>query len=273
MKEIPDKINETIVEIKKYYSGTPEVAIILGTGLGKLISEIEILTSINYSDILHFREATAESHSGRLIFGRLSGKNVVVMQGRFHYYEGYTMQEITYPVRVMRALGASTLVVSNACGTVNPLFKKGEIMLLDDFINLLGTNPLIGKHDERLGSRIPDMSQPFSQRLIKLAEKIALEQQLQIFKGTYAAMTGPSLETRAEYRFLRTIGADAVGMSTVPEVIVANQIGFETIGLSVLTDECFPEVLKPLTLKEIIEVADIGEPKLTKIVTELLKRL
>jgi len=273
MQQIFEKINESILEIKKYCDFIPEVAIILGTGLGKLISDIDVVASIDYSQIPHFKKSTLESHSGKLIFGRLSGKNIVVMQGRFHYYEGYTMQEITYPVRVMRALGATTLIVSNACGTMNPLFKKGEIMLIDDFINLLGTNPLIGQHDERLGERILDMSEPFSQRLIKLSENIALEQQIKVFKGTYAAMTGPSLETRAEYRFLRTIGADAVGMSTVPEVIVAKQVGFETVGFSVLTDECFPDALKPLTLKEIIETADIGEPKLTKIVKELLKRI
>jgi purine-nucleoside phosphorylase len=214
-----------------------------------------------------------ESHHGRLIFGTLAGKPVVAMQGRFHYYEGYTMQQVTFPVRVMKFLGVSTLLISNAAGGMNPQFSRGNIMVITDHINLLGDNPLIGVNDETLGPRFPDMSEPYSKRLIGLADAVALDMKIRVEHGVFVAVPGPNLETRAEYRFLRLIGADAVGMSTVPENIVANHMGMKVLGFSIITDECFPDALQPAKVEEIIAVAGATEPKLTAIMKGVVERL
>ncbi len=267
------QIKEAVAFIKEENGITPSVGIILGTGLGGLVKEIDIRDQIDYKNIPHFPLSTVESHQGKLIFGRIGDKEVVAMQGRFHYYEGYTMQQITFPVRVMGELGVKTLLISNAAGGMNFHFQKGDLMLIDDHINLQGTNPLIGQNLDEYGPRFPDMSEPYSKRLIQLAEDIALEHQIKVQRGVFVAVTGPSLETRAEYRFLRATGADAVGMSTVPEDIVAVQMGMEVFGISVITDECFPDALEPVDVSEIIAVAKYTEPKLTLIMKELVERL
>ncbi len=251
----------------------PEVGIILGTGLGGLVSEIEIEYQLMYANIPNIPISTLEFHSGKLIFGTLSGKKVVAMQGRLHYYEGYDMKQITFPVRVLKALGISTLLVSNASGAVNPNYKKGDLMVIEDHINLQPYNPLIGSNYEELGPRFPDMSQPYAQKLIDAALTIAKHNNITCHKGVYVAVTGPNLETRAEYRYLRIIGADAVGMSTVPEVIVANHSGLPVFAISVLTDECNPDTLQPVSVEEIIKVAMAAEPKMTLILKKLIKTL
>jgi purine-nucleoside phosphorylase len=251
----------------------PSVGIILGTGLGGLVKEIQKEVEIRYGDIPHFPVSTVESHEGKLIFGKLAGRDVVAMQGRFHLYEGYSMQQITFPVRVMKFLGVNTLLVSNACGGMNPLYRKGDIMIMADHINLLGDNPLIGQNDDELGPRFPDMSEPYSNELIELAEMVALEHKIKVQKGVYVAVSGPNLETRAEYRFLRLIGADVVGMSTVPENIVANHMGMRVLGLSVITDECFPDSLEPANVADIIAIANKAEPNLTTIMKHVVGRL
>jgi purine-nucleoside phosphorylase len=266
-------INEAIGVIRGSTEKEYEIGIILGTGLGGLVKEIEIEHEIEYKDIPHFPLSTVESHTGRLIFGTINGKNVLAMQGRFHYYEGYSMKQITFPVRVMKFLGVKTLLVSNACGGMNPLYRRGDIMLMIDHINLLGDNPLIGRNEDELGPRFPDMSEPYSMDLINIAEEVALDNKIKIQKGVYVAVPGPNLETRAEYRFLRYIGADVVGMSTVPENIVANHMGIKVLGISIITDECFPESLQPVDVKEIIETAMTAEPKMTIIMKEVIKRL
>jgi len=248
----------------------PETAIILGTGLGGLAKAIDHVSDIDYAAIPGFSVPTVESHGGRLIMGHLRGRPVIAMQGRFHYYEGYSMGEITFPVRVLHALGARRLVVSNACGGLNPLFRRGDVMIIEDHINLLGDNPLIGPNDERLGPRFPDMSEPYSHTLIARAEEAALRLGIPLRKGTYVAVPGPNLETRAEYRFLRTIGADVVGMSTIPEVIVARHMSMEVMGMSIITDECFPDALKPVDVADIIAAAHEAEPKLTALVSEVV---
>lgn len=273
MSELLKKIDETIARIRTYTNKTYEVGIILGTGLGGLVNEIEIDHSIDYSELPHFPLSTVETHHGKLIFGQLAGKNVAVMQGRFHYYEGYSMHQITYPVRVMKFLGVKTLLISNACGGMNPIYKRGDIMIMSDHINLLGDNPLIGANDNTLGPRFPDMSEPYDNELILLAEKIALGHRIKVQKGVYVAVPGPNLETRAEYRFLRNIGADVVGMSTIPECIVANHMGIKVLGMSIITDECFPDALKPVVLREIISAANEAEPKMTKIFSEVVRQL
>ena len=249
------------------------LGIILGTGLGGLVKEIKIEHEIDYSDLPHFPLSTVESHHGKLIFGTISGKKVVAMQGRFHYYEGYSMQQITYPVRVMKYLGVKTLLVSNACGGMNPLYRRGDVMIMVDHINLLGDNPLIGKNEDELGPRFPDMSEPYNLELIKIAEEVALENKIKVQKGVYVAVSGPNLETKAEYRFLRATGADVVGMSTIPENIVANHMGMEVLGISIVTDECFPDSLKPVNVEEIIAAAMAAEPKMTFIMKEVIKRV
>ncbi len=241
--------------------------------MGGLAKEIDVQLELPYQQIPNFPVSTVESHAGKLIIGTLGGKNVMAMQGRFHYYEGYTMAQITFPLRIMKKLGINVLLISNAGGGMNPLFRKGDLMLIDDHINLLGTNPLIGQNLDEFGPRFPDMSEPYSKRLIALAEDIALENKIKVQKGVFVAMPGPSLETRAEYRFLRATGADVVGMSTVPEVIVAVHQGMEVLGISVITDECFPEALQPVNVEEIIRVAAQTEPKLTLIMREVVKRL
>lgn len=273
MSTLRDQIQDTLKFLRTKNQSNPTVGIILGTGLGGLVKEIKIETIIDYSDIPHFPVSTVESHKGKLIFGTLGGKNIVAMQGRFHYYEGYTMQQVTFPVRVMKFLGVKTLLISNAAGGMNPLFSKGDIMLIADHINLLGDNPLIGHNDDELGPRFPDMSEPYSKELITLAEKTALDLKLRLQKGVFVAVSGPNLETRAEYRFLRSIGADVVGMSTVPEVIVAVHQSMQVLGFSIMTDECFPDALKPVSLQEVIAVANEAEPKLTAIMKEVVARL
>ncbi len=273
MSELINKINDTLEVIRKKTSKNYEVGIILGTGLGGLVKEIEIEHEIDYAELPHFPLSTVESHHGKLIFGMINGKNVVAMQGRFHYYEGYTMQQITYPVRVMKFLGVKTLLVSNACGGMNPLYRRGDIMLIVDHINLLGDNPLIGKNENELGPRFPDMSEPYNFELLKLAEEVALNNRIKVQKGVYVAVPGPNLETRAEYRFLRNIGADVVGMSTIPENIAANHMGMKVLGISIVTDECFPDSLKPALLEEIIAAANEAEPKMTLIMKEVIKKL
>ncbi len=273
MSSLLAKIEETVKVIRKYTNKDYEVGIVLGTGLGGLVNEIKIEHEIHYSELPHFPLSTVESHSGKLILGTLSNKNVFVMQGRFHFYEGYTMQQITYPIRVMKKMGVKTLILSNACGGMNPQFKRGDIMIITDHINLLGDNPLIGKNEDELGPRFPDMSEAYDKNLIALAEEIALENKIKVQKGVYVAVAGPNLETKAEYRFLRAIGADVVGMSTVPENIVANHMGIKVFGLCIVTDECFPDSLKPVDLKEILAAAAEAEPKMTKIIKEVVSKL
>jgi purine-nucleoside phosphorylase len=251
----------------------PEVGIILGTGLGALVNEIEIEKQMMYSNIPDFPISTLEFHSGKLIFGTLAGKKVVAMQGRLHYYEGYTMRQITFPVRVMKALGIKTLLVSNASGALNSAFKKGDLMIIEDHINLQPDNPLLGRNEVELGPRFPDMSEPYRHDMIAGALKIAAANNIVCHKGVYVAVTGPNLETRAEYRFLRIIGGDAVGMSTVPEVIVANHMGLPVFAISVLTDEGFPDTLKPVSVEEILAVAHEAEPKMTLILKNLIAGL
>ncbi len=273
MSDLRNKIQESVNFIKGQAKLQPAIAIILGTGLGALADEIKKKTVIDYGDIPHFPLSTVESHHGKLILGTLGGKNVVAMQGRFHFYEGYSMEQITLPVRVMKFLGAKTLMISNAAGGLNPNFRKGDIMVIVDHINLLGQNPLIGPNDASIGPRFPDMSEPYSKKMIDIAMQAALDNKIRVERGVFAAMTGPSLETRAEYRFLRQIGADAVGMSTVPEDIVAIHMGMKVCGLSVITDECFPDSLVPGDVNEIIRVATGAEPKLTKLMKSVIEKV
>lgn len=273
MQELRKKISEAHDFLSNQTGLKPEVGIILGTGLGALVKEIKEEASVSYEDIPHFPVSTVESHAGRLIFGHIGSRTVMAMQGRFHYYEGYSMKQITFPVRVMKSMGANTLLVSNACGGMNPIYRPGDIMIISDHINLLGDNPLIGPNDDELGPRFPDMSEPYSNSLIELAEKIALAEKLRIQKGVYVAVAGPCLETRAEYRFLRSIGADVVGMSTIPEVIVAVHSSMQVLGLSVVTDACFPDALKPVDIQEILRVAGEAEPKLTLLMKRVVEQL
>lgn len=250
----------------------PDFAIILGTGLGGLAGQIKKERSVPYEAIPHFARSTVDSHKGDLILGRLEGRPVVAMEGRFHFYEGYSMEQITFPVRVMRALGAKALVVSNACGGLNPAYAKGDLMLIDDHINLMGANPLIGPNDDSLGPRFPDLCRPYDPEFLGLAEKIAAEERIRAHRGVYAAMTGPNLETRAEYRMLRTVGADVIGMSTVPEVLVGVHAGLRILGVSVVTDLCIPESLHPVNLEEIIAVARDAEPRMTRLLQRFVGR-
>jgi purine-nucleoside phosphorylase len=276
MENLRGNIQDAVDFIRKYTKMRPSTGIILGTGLGGLAKEIKKDVVLEYEDIPHFPVSTVESHHGKLIFGTLAGKNVVAMQGRFHLYEGYTPQEVTFPVRVMSykaGLGVKTLLISNAAGGMNPQFQKGDLMMITDHINLQGDNPLIGPNDDSLGPRFPDMSEPYSKKLLQLAEQVALDLKTKIQRGVFVAVQGPNLETRAEYRFLRGIGADAVGMSTVPECIVANHMGMNVMAMSIITDECFPDRLEPVTVEEVIAVANKAEPKLTKIMKEVVRRL
>lgn len=267
------KRNEALQFIQSETDLRPNYMLILGTGLGQLAEEMDIITEIGYDDIPHFPVSTVESHAGKLLFGILGGKEVVAMQGRFHYYEGYTMQQIVFPIRVLKANGADTLFVSNACGGMNTNYSAGDIMLIRDHINMLGDNPLMGPNDDKLGPRFPDMSEPYSERLMDIAKNVALENNLQMHQGVYVALSGPMLETKSEYRFLRLIGADVVGMSTVPEVIASVHMGMEVLGISAITDECFPDALKPVNIEEILEAAAIAEPKMTRVIVNVLKKL
>lgn len=273
VEEFRRKRDEALEYVREHCEMEPDYLLILGTGLGQLGDEIEVAETISYADIPHFPVSTVESHAGRLIFGTLGGKQVVAMQGRFHYYEGYTMQQIAFPVRVLQAAGCSTLMVSNACGGMNPQYRRGDIMLINDHINMLGDNPLIGPNDDELGPRFPDMSDPYTERLRDIAEGVALEKGIRMHEGVYLALSGPTLETRAEYRFLRQIGADVVGMSTVPEVIAAVHMGMEVLGISVITDECFPDALEPVDIEDVLEAAGMAEPQMTRVIVGVLEKL
>jgi purine-nucleoside phosphorylase len=268
-----DQIQEAAAAVRGRWAKKPRVGIILGTGLGALAQDIATDASIPYEEIPNFPRSTVESHAGRLVCGTLGGKAVVAMEGRFHAYEGYTLQQVTFPVRVMKALGCDTLIVSNACGGMNPQYAKGDIMIIEDHINLLGDNPLIGPNDDRLGDRFPDMSFPYDRDLLKLAKTIAMEEHIRVQQGVYVAVTGPNLESRAEYRFLRTIGADVVGMSTVPEVIVAVHSKMRSLGFSAVTDMCLPDALEPVSLPEILKVAAEAEKKLRVLVRKVVERM
>lgn len=268
-----DSFHEAAAYIQSHSSLRPSVAVILGTGLGELVSKAEIETSIPYHDIPHFPISTVESHKGRLVIGTINGVPTYIMQGRFHQYEGYSLQQITFPVRVFKMLGVKTLVVSNACGGMNPLYRRGDIMLIDDHINLLGDNPLVGPNIDALGPRFPDMSEPYSRHLLDIAEQTALRLSIKVHRGVYVAVTGPNMETRAEYRFLRAIGADVVGMSTVPECIVARHMHMNVLGISIITDECFPDSLHPVSLEHVLEAAAMAEPLMTELVTQIIGQL
>lgn len=273
MLDLYDKIQDAVSLINDRWGQTPTAAIILGTGLGGFAEEIETDVTIPYGDIPHFPVSTATSHRGQLVCGRLGGVPVIAMEGRFHMYEGYPLKQITLPVRVFKALGAETLVVSNACGGLNPNYNCGDIMVIEDQINLMGDNPLIGINDDRLGPRFPDMSQPYDLQLVDRALSIARRNDIVAHKGVFVAVAGPNLETRAEYRFLRLIGADVVGMSTVPETIVAIHGGMKVVGFSVVTDMCLPDALKPAVVEEIIAIANEAEPKLRTLVREVVGEL
>lgn len=262
-------INETVSYIKGEIKETPDVGIILGTGLGRIVDHIKVESVVDYENIPHFPVSTVVGHEGKLIWGKLNGKGVLVMQGRFHYYEGYTMQEVTFPVRVMKFLGIKTLIVSNAAGGMNPDFRVGDIMIINDHINTM-PNPLIGEHIPEFGARFPDMSQTYSQALIKKARKCAAELDIPVQEGCYAGVTGPTLETPKEYQYLRVIGGDAVGMSTVPEVIAAHQMGIKIFAVSVITDLGVPGKIQKLTHKDVIEAAERTAPKLTSLIVKLI---
>ncbi len=249
------------------------MGIILGTGLGALAEEIEAEATIPYPEIPHFPRSTVESHKGQLVCGKLAGQTVVAMEGRFHLYEGYSVAQVTYPIRVLKELGCSILLVSNAAGGMNPLHEKGDLVVLEDHINLMGVNPLVGPNDERLGPRFPDLIEPYDRSLQDLALKAALDEKIVAHRGVYVAVTGPNLETRAEYRFLRGIGADVVGMSTVPEVLVAIHAGMRVLGFSIVTDRCLPDALEPVKIEDILAVAREAEGKLRRIVRRVLERL
>lgn len=268
-----EQFNESVAFIQSKTQVKPTIGIILGTGLGGLVKEIEVIDEISYSDIPHFPVSTVESHSGKLIFGKLGGKHVIAMQGRFHYYEGYDFKQVTYPVRVMKLLGIERLLVSNASGGVNPDFIVGEIMILNDHINFFPGNPLIGKNIDEFGPRFPDMSEPYDPDMIQLAKTIANENDIRIAEGIYLGLTGPTLETPAEYRFVRIIGADAVGMSTVPEVLAARHMEIPVFAISIITDLGVPGKIKKVSLEEVIEVASRQEPKMTLILKELISRI
>ena len=267
------QFKESVAYIKTRTNVEPTIGIILGTGLGGLVKEINVIDEIPYAEIPNFPVSTVESHSGKLIFGELGGKSVVAMQGRFHYYEGYSLQQVTFPVRVMKLLGIERLFVSNASGGVNPDFEVGEIMIQDDHINLFPGNPLIGKNFDELGPRFPDMSEPYDHKMIELAKEIAAENNIEVSVGTYAGLTGPTLETPAEYQYVRNTGADAVGMSTVPEVIGANHMEIPCFAISIITDLGVKGKIKKVSLQDVIDVASRQEPKMTLIMKELIARV
>ncbi|MHB8898853.1 MAG: purine-nucleoside phosphorylase [Thermoguttaceae bacterium] len=272
MKELATQIRDATDAIRGRWSGTPHAGIILGTGLGGLAGQIETEAVLDYEQLPHFPRSTSISHAGQLVCGKLEGVPVVAMEGRFHAYEGYTQRQITFPVRVMKALGAELLIVSNACGGMNPLHAKGDILVIEDHINLMNGNPLIGVNDDSLGPRFPDMIAPYDAELIEATLEIARKENFAAHKGVYVAVTGPNLETRAEYRFLRAIGADVVGMSTVPEVLVAVHAGMRVLGLSIITDRCLPDALQPVNIDDILATAARAEPNLRKIVLGVLGR-
>jgi purine-nucleoside phosphorylase len=267
-----EHLQEACRVVRTFWSGSPRVGIVLGTGLGALAGEIEAEASISYSEIPYFPRSTVASHKGQFVCGKLAGQTVIAMEGRFHLYEGYSPWQVTFPIRVMKELGCRMLVVSNAAGGLNPLHNKRDLIVIEDHINLMGQNPLIGPNDERLGPRFPDLIEPYDRGLQDLALRIALEENIVAHRGVYVAVVGPNLETRAEYRFLRGIGADVVGMSTVPEVLVAVHAGLKVLGFSIVTDMCLADALKPVCIEEIIAVANESEAKLRTIVRGVLSR-
>ena len=273
VEEYRSQIHAAIASIQSKTRLVPRVGIILGTGLGGLVDDLDIEITIPYHDIPHFPLSTVETHDGKLHFGTLENVPVGVMQGRFHYYEGYTMKQVTFPVRVMKLLGADTLIISNAAGGMNPNYRKTDLMMISDHINLIGDNPLIGPNDDDFGPRFPDMSEPYSHELMDIARTVAIEHRIRLQEGVFVAVAGPNLETRAEYRFLRGIGADAVGMSSVPENIAAIHMGMKVLGFSIITDECFPDALEPVDVPAIIAAANEAEPKLRKMVKGVLANL
>ena len=271
MTGLIEQVEQAVSAIRKHWQGTPKIGVILGTGLGSVAAHIAAEATLDYASIPHFPRSTVISHKGQLVCGHLEGAAIVAMEGRFHAYEGYSYSQITFPVRVMRALGAELLIVSNACGGLNPQFAHGDVMVIEDHINLMGGNPLIGVNDDRLGPRFPDMIAPYDRKLIDRALEISRRENFAAHKGVFVAVTGPNLETRAEYRFLRAIGADVVGMSTVPEVLVAVHAGMRVLGLSIITDMCLPDALRPVDIDEILATAAAAEPKLRKIVLGIVK--
>lgn len=273
MIQLGEKVREAAAYVRSVAPDQPRVGIVLGTGLGSLADRIEQAHRISYESIPHFPVSTVDTHAGELVLGTLAGIPVVALSGRFHFYEGYTLQEVTFPIRVARELGIDTLIVSNAAGGLNPQFRTGDLMLIADHINFLGDNPLIGPNDDTLGPRFPDMCEPYTAALLDLAETKALEMGIKTQRGVYLACSGPCLETKAEYRFMRLIGADAVGMSTVPEVIVAVHAGLRVLGFSAITDECFPDALEPVNIEKIIATANAVEPQLTRLVIAILGEL
>ncbi|HEX3865714.1 MAG TPA: purine-nucleoside phosphorylase [Gemmatimonadaceae bacterium] len=267
-----ERVEAAADAVRARFGARPAAAIILGTGLGRLAANVDAAVAIDYADIPGFPVSTVESHAGRLLCGTLGGKTVVAMQGRFHRYEGYSLRQVAFPVRVLNALGAETLIVSNACGGLHPLWSAGDLMLIADHINLLGDSPLIGPNDDRLGPRFPDLSSVYDLELRELAREVAAELRVPLREGVYVAVPGPNLETRAEYRMLRALGADAVGMSTVPEVLVAVHAGMRVLGLSIVTDMCLPDALQPATVEKIIGVASRAEPSLAAVIRGVLQR-
>lgn len=267
------QIEEAVAHVRGQCELTPEVAIVTGTGLGALAEEVKVSCKIPYGQIPHFSVSSSPTHAGEMVLGELGGKKVATLSGRVHYYEGYTMQQVTFPVRVVRGLGASVLILSNAVGAMNPMLMPGDILIVTDHINLMGDNPLIGPNDDGLGPRFPDMCEAYTSMLIELAEDVALEEGIRVRKGVYVAVAGPNLETAAEYRFLRAVGADAVGMSVVPETIVAVHGGMKVLGLSVVTDRALPDALGPADIDEILRVAAAAEPRLTRLVRKVVERI
>ena len=272
-QDLKRRVDAAVAAVREQTTHEPRVGIVLGTGLGGLVDEVQTEAVVPYEQIPGFPEPTVESHSGRLVFGSLGETPVVVMQGRFHKYEGYSLQQVTFPVRVLKRLGAETLIVTNVSGGMNPLWRSGELVLIDDHINLLGDNPLVGPNDDSFGPRFPDMSEPYDRELQRIAMAAAMELGIRLNRGVYVAWTGPALETRAEYRMLRGMGADIVGMSTVPEVIVARHMGMPVLGVSIITDECFPDALEVAVVSEIIANAMKAQPDLTRLLTRFVEQL
>lgn len=270
MSNLLNRIHETVSFLQQRTSFKPDVAIVLGSGLGNLVNHIDVSFSIPYADVPHFPVSTVKGHPGKLVFGKLNGRNVVVMQGRFHYYEGYSMEDVTFPIRVMKYLGANAIIISNASGGLNPKIKVGDLMILRDHINLVSDHPLRGHNDESIGPRFPDQHQLYDKQLIAKAQDIANQNHIVCHQGVYVGVTGPTFETPAEYKFMHIIGGDAVGMSTVPEVMVANHMGMRIFAISVISDEGNPEVPIQITHDEVVKAAAEAEPKMTKIVHELL---
>ncbi len=273
MLDLYDQIQEAKSAVEALWSTKPRVGVILGTGLGNLVADMEREATLAYANIPYFPRSTVDLHAGQLVCGKLGGKPAVVMEGRVHFYEGHSLQEVTLPVRVMKALGCEVLIVSNACGGMNPQWAKGDLMLIEDHINLLGDNPLIGPNDERLGPRFPDMCHAYDRELLLLAQRVAMEEKIVCHKGVFVAVSGPNLETRAEYRFLRGIGADVVGMSTVPEVIVGVHAGLRMLGISVITDICLPDALEPVKIADILATANLAEKKLRVLVRRVVEAI